>query len=183
MSDYPPGSGTELDQFVDAFEVAYARGETPGIRAFLPDPAHSLFLAVLRELVRVDMEYGWRRGQPRRIEHYQQEFPELFKDQKSLQDIAFEEYRLRRLAGENPQPMEYRQRFGVITVDWPKPASSLSGVQRLREAGEKARARSGGGSNYDLDAALAYLEVLVKQAEKAPDLDGGPTAPPSPSQA
>src|SRR5262245_31760723 len=172
MSDYiaPP----ELDQFVYAFEVAHADGATPDLRRFLPDPAHSLYLAVLRELVRVDMEYGWRREKPRRIDYYQQEFPELFQDRKSVQDITFEEYRLRRLAGENPHPIEYQKRFGVVTVDWPKPAGSLSAEMRLKDASEKARAKSSG-SNYDLDAALAYLESLIRQAER--DASAGVTPP------
>jgi hypothetical protein len=168
---------TELELYVEAFEVAQTEGEAADLRRFLPPATHRLYLSVLRELVRVDMEYGWRRGRPRRLDDYQKEFPELFKDRKSLQDITFEEYRLRRLAGENPRPVEYQQRFGVITVDWPKPATSLSAEGRLRDAGEKARAQSGD-SRYDLDAALAYLETLVRQAESSPEIPEGPSGPP-----
>jgi hypothetical protein len=36
-----------------------------------------------------------------------------------VQEIAFEEFRLRRQAGEDPSPLEYRRRFGADTQDWP----------------------------------------------------------------
>ncbi len=193
MSNYP-SPGNELDEFVDAFDAAWAswatirattaaaaetppgvNSEPPVLRSFLPDPSHSLYLAVLRELVRVDMEYRWRAGRPRRMDDYEREFPQLFSDSKSVQDIAFEEYRLRRLAGENPRPMEYQQRWGAITVDWPKPAATLSGEMKLSEA---ARAREKALEKEGLDAALAYLETLVRQAELSPNLPGDPTGPP-----
>src|SRR5207253_1467899 len=34
-------------------------------------------------------------------------------------EIAFEEYRLRQQAGENPAPLEYQQRFGINIANWP----------------------------------------------------------------
>lgn len=170
MNEYASNSaGTELDVYIDAFEAAQSTQTGPGpadIRRFLPEPSHPLYLAVLRELVRVDMEYGWKRRKPRRLEEYQKDFPELFKDRKSLQDITFEEYRLRRLGGENPQPNEYQQRFGVVTVDWPRPGSP-SGELKLRDS--NYRPKSGSESGHDLDAALAYLENLVKQAQEIPE--------------
>ena len=37
---------------------------------FLPDPGHPLYNAVLAELIRVDLEYGWQRGQPTPLSEY-----------------------------------------------------------------------------------------------------------------
>jgi serine/threonine protein kinase/lipoprotein NlpI len=65
------------------------------------------------------LEYSWERGQPSRLEKYQTEFPELFHDAETLQQIAFEEYRLRRQAGEDATPADYERRLGVDTGAWP----------------------------------------------------------------
>jgi hypothetical protein len=40
--------------------------------------------------------------------------------------VAFEEYRLRRQAGEDPAPAEYRERFGVDAADWPMPSQGAT---------------------------------------------------------
>ena len=45
--------------------------------------------------------------------------PSCFGDRRWVQEIAFEEFRLRRQAGEDPSPLEYRRRFGADTLDWP----------------------------------------------------------------
>jgi eukaryotic-like serine/threonine-protein kinase len=109
----------ELDDFIRAYEAAWDRGEPVDLRTFLPERGHSLYSSVLRELVRVDLEYTWDRGRPRPLEDYQASFPELFRDRESLHAITFEEYRLRREAGEKPTPAEYEHRFGVDVTTWP----------------------------------------------------------------
>jgi serine/threonine protein kinase/tetratricopeptide (TPR) repeat protein len=113
--------GDDLDSFVEAYEAAQAQDEKADLRAFLPDPAHPLYGEVLQELVRIDLEYGWARGRARSLHDYQSDFPRLFQNPADLGAIAFEEYRLRRQAGEDPVPEEYRQRFGVDVSDWPPP--------------------------------------------------------------
>jgi serine/threonine protein kinase/tetratricopeptide (TPR) repeat protein len=74
---------------------------------------------VLRELVRIDLEYGWVRGRPRALPDYQRDFPRLFEDPEAVRAITFEEYRLRRQAGQDPAPEEYEHRFGIDVSDWP----------------------------------------------------------------
>jgi hypothetical protein len=88
-----------LNDFIEAFETAQARGETPALAAFLPEAPHPLYRAVLSELIRVDLEYSWKRGRPKRVEDYRLLFPDLFEDAAAARAIAFEEYRLRRQAG------------------------------------------------------------------------------------
>jgi serine/threonine protein kinase/Tfp pilus assembly protein PilF len=114
-------AGNELDRFVAAYEAARAGDAPVDLRAFLPGLDHPLYGEVLRELVRVDLEYGWARGRPRSLEDYQRDFPQMFQDAEDLQAVTFEEYRLRRQAGEDPDPEAYRQRFGVDVGDWPAP--------------------------------------------------------------
>ena len=76
--------GEELDEFVDAYESARAGGGEVDIADFLPPFKNPLYLPVLRELVRVDLEYGWRAARPCQLEDYQRRFPELFSDRDCL---------------------------------------------------------------------------------------------------
>src|SRR5215470_7339458 len=85
--------------FVEAFEEAHARAGRAELADFLPPEGHPLRLDVLRELVRIDLEHGWRRGRPTPLDDYRRRFPELFRDTASLREILFEDYRLRQQAG------------------------------------------------------------------------------------
>src|SRR5690349_4540461 len=109
----------ELDDYVAAYEAARSGSDQADPGAFLPPPEDPLYGEVLQEIIRVDLEYGWRSGHGRRLEDYAAAFPHLFQDARALAEIAFEEYRLRRLAGENVSPAEYAQRFRLNTADWP----------------------------------------------------------------
>jgi hypothetical protein len=115
------GSRAGLDDFVEAYESAQARDGHADLADYLPEPGSPLYRRVLVELVRVDLEYGWKRGRPCRVEEYLARFPRLGEDRESLHDIAFEEYRLRRQAGEDVAPAEYHQRFGLAIGFWPRP--------------------------------------------------------------
>jgi serine/threonine protein kinase/tetratricopeptide (TPR) repeat protein len=114
-----PPSWEEIDPFIEGFERSYATQGRADLAAYLPDPGHPHYLAVLRELVRADIEYGWRSGAPRRAEEYLSAFPALGADPDGRCVVAFEEYRQRQCAGDRPSPVEYRQRLGVETIDWP----------------------------------------------------------------
>jgi hypothetical protein len=90
-----------LDDFIEAFELAQGQGETPALAAFLPEASHPLYQTVLSELIRVDLEYSWQRGRPKRVDDYRRLFPDLFADPEAVRGITFEDYRLRRQAGES----------------------------------------------------------------------------------
>ncbi len=132
----------ELDDYVQAFEVAQAADGDAGLELFLPEPADPLYLPVLRELVRVDLEFGWQRGRPRPLHDYRSRFPALADDAAGLGEIAFEEYRLRRQAGERPAPAEYRERYGIDTSGWQGPADEpdTSGWQWPADGSERKAA-------------------------------------------
>jgi serine/threonine protein kinase/tetratricopeptide (TPR) repeat protein len=110
----------QLDEFVEAFELARQHSAVD-LANFLPPHNHPLYLPTLRELVRVDLELGWEAGQPRPLDDYREQFPELFEDAISLQEVAYEEYRLRRAAGKAPVPADYESRYGVNTAGWASP--------------------------------------------------------------
>lgn len=102
-----PGHGADgfhelLNHAVEAFEVAHHRDGRADIEDFLPPVGHPLRMNVLCELVRVDLEYSWRRCSPRCVDHYRSLFPELFEDEGLGRLIHFEESRLRRQAGRRP---------------------------------------------------------------------------------
>ena len=123
----PGDAGTrqvELEGFVEAYESVRSRDAEADLAAFLPPPGHALYLEVLAELVRIDLEYGWRGGRPQRLEAYQARFPELFRDLENLREIAFEEYRLRRQLGDNASPDEYERRWGIRVEGWPAAGSA-----------------------------------------------------------
>src|SRR5262249_17944346 len=103
----------EVDAYVWAFERAYADWGGADPAAFLPPSDHPLHSTVLRELVRVDMEYGWDRRCPKDLDEYLRAFPALSRDRDALGGLAFEEFRPRRQAGEDPSPDEYERRYGV----------------------------------------------------------------------
>jgi eukaryotic-like serine/threonine-protein kinase len=103
----------ELDGWLERFESAAARDASADPADFLPDPEHPKYLSALRELLRLDLEFAWSRGDDRRIEEYKARFPLLFKDPSALAEVALEEYRQRRAAGDTPDLSDYRERFSI----------------------------------------------------------------------
>lgn len=117
-----------LDDYVAAFEGALAGQTDPvglaslervDLANFLPSADDPLYLDVLIELIRVELEHDWERGTPRPLSDYQRRFPDVFSDPDRLGVVAFEEYRLRRLAGEDPSPEQYACDYGINSINWP----------------------------------------------------------------
>jgi eukaryotic-like serine/threonine-protein kinase len=125
-------SWAELDVFVRAYEQAYMRDHRANFADFLPPPDHPLYAAVLSELVRVDLEYGWERGRPTSLRHYLERYPDLERDQDVLRAIVFEEFRLRRQAGEQPCAREYERLYGERIVAGLSRATSDTEFRRDR---------------------------------------------------
>jgi hypothetical protein len=125
---------TDFDTFIDAFECAWGN-EIPDLASFLPPVENPLFVEVLRELIRIDLEHSWKVGRPTDIDEYTRRFPAILIDTPTLGAVSFEEYRQRRLAGESPSPEEYRRRFGIDTTSWPLgPPPSTQIIGRPDEA-------------------------------------------------
>jgi serine/threonine protein kinase/Tfp pilus assembly protein PilF len=110
-----------LDAAVEAYEQALAQGGDCDLAEFAPNPSSPVYRPILRELIRVDLEFHWGRGQPRPLAEYRRRFPEYFKVPANVQPVAFEEYRLRRQVGQNPSPRQYEQDYGICTAGWPAP--------------------------------------------------------------
>jgi tRNA A-37 threonylcarbamoyl transferase component Bud32 len=136
-----PSRTSPLDDQVDRFDAAWRDGKAPRIQDFLPPPKATASGDYLRqrrelliELVKVDLEYRWRRVReglatadisrsPKSqvagaiaasgptVEHYARVFPSLVEEGVLPLDIIAEEYRVRCRFGDRPSLDEYRQRF------------------------------------------------------------------------
>ncbi len=109
---------SELEESVEAYEAALEEFGSARITSFLPDRNHPDYMAVLQELVRVEMEHRFRRGEGISLEEYRDDFPELFDESAILQPLAFEEYRLRLQSRDRADPNEYARRYQVDISDW-----------------------------------------------------------------
>src|SRR4051812_19551637 len=67
-----PGAAWEaLEEFVAPYEAAQeAAGGDADLAGFVPPGGHPRYAEVVRELARVELEYAWERGRPRRVEDY-----------------------------------------------------------------------------------------------------------------
>jgi len=163
-------SVAQLDDFVAAFEEALRRDGQADIREFLPQSNHALHDSVLSELIRVELEHDWEQGHPRPLAEYRRLFPDFFRNPDHLQAIAFEDYRLRRQAGQTASPEEYERAHGVCTDGWLRPQTQPDDNPisiQLEEAARSYRAfRLFEGVEHDnLDA---WLQSKSGSADIAP---------------
>ncbi len=96
--DIDAGFDPDLDIYVESFERAASSGFADPF-AFLPPEGHPRRNDVLVELLRVDMEFAWDRGDRRSIDDYRDKYPELFSDRKAVEALFAEESRLRLTSG------------------------------------------------------------------------------------
>lgn len=108
----------DLNAIVEAFEDAHARELDVELQDFLPDEDHPDYTPIAVELIRVDLERARSSGIERTVDDYRRLAPTLFKDPSALGQIAYEEFRLRRLAGEMIDVDEYARRFALDTASW-----------------------------------------------------------------
>ncbi|HUG68926.1 MAG TPA: protein kinase [Pirellulaceae bacterium] len=66
-----------IDEIADRFEVAWQGSGAPEIEQFLPLPSDARRVALLCELVKLDMEYRQQRGVVPSLDDYVADFPEL----------------------------------------------------------------------------------------------------------
>src|SRR5260221_7617872 len=113
----------ELDDRVEAFESAWRSHGAAPLSEFLPAPQDPEYVSVLCELVRVDLDLHWSKGQPVGLDTYIREFTVLNERRDVLSQIAFEEYRQRVQAGQMVTPDEYQLRYHVDITEWPAPGN------------------------------------------------------------
>jgi len=102
---------TVLSGHVEAFIQAWDHNaEPPSPVDFLPAGPPAVRHMTLVELVKVDLEYRWiHRRTPRTIEEYSAAHRELARELPA--DLIYEEYHVRRRAGDGVSPQDYLLRF------------------------------------------------------------------------
>src|SRR5690242_17694170 len=70
------GEWADLDDIASRFEEACRGGAAPDLNAFLPPPGTPFRPVVLSELIKIDLEAGWRAGRGALVESYLERFPE-----------------------------------------------------------------------------------------------------------
>lgn len=155
-----------IDEVVEAYELAQARDGRANLDDFLPSCDHPDRLAIICELIRVELEYAWRRGQPEQIDRYREQFPELFHDPAMEQAICFEESRLRRQATE----------ASSLDFHLSDPGPQMQSVQplpdHLRRAHQDSRASDQTTSRTETErAGRAYLAYRNANGDGALELE------------
>ncbi len=108
----------DLAQRLERFIATWDAGNEPTLAEFLPLDPPTLRRLVLVELVKVDLEQRTTRGRKKPLESYTTDFPELLENGEPPCDLIYEEYHIRRTAGENISAREYYEKF-------PKSADAL----------------------------------------------------------
>jgi serine/threonine protein kinase len=109
QADPPKQTPGSLRDRLRQFEDAWQSG-TPRIEDHLPTDASRR--SVLLELIKIDLEYRWRRPDPASripLENYKTRFPEL--GTGIPVDLIGAEYLVRHWVGDRPSPAEYLKRF------------------------------------------------------------------------
>jgi hypothetical protein len=108
-----PDDLRERQGLLRQFEEAWRQGR-PALDDYLP-AAGAEYLSLLRELVRTDLEYRLRAGEPARVEEYLGRYPELADDRAVVLALIGAERDLRREA--EPSWDEYSARFPEYAAD------------------------------------------------------------------
>jgi serine/threonine protein kinase len=102
-----------LVEQADALLAAWQGDDLPpDLNQFLPGEPAALRQLVLKELVKIDLEYRWQHhDMPKQVEEYLEEFPDLAEDGEVPCDLIYEEFHIRRQCEDPPSLEEYYTRF------------------------------------------------------------------------
>jgi len=112
---------------VAALAAAWQSGRPVSLAELLPTSEDSARQFALVELIKVDLEYRWRRNQPKRIEDYCEEHPDLLTPADIPVDLLVVEHQIRIENGNHVSAEEYRRRF-------PQHADNLSTLLEAKQA-------------------------------------------------
>ncbi len=149
-----------LNEIVEAFETVWDRDGRADVEDFFPAADHPDFEAIATELLCVDLERRWHRGNAKTVETYLQQFPSVLASQHAIQQLAFEEYRLRNHLGEPVTPAEYARRFRLSTEHWPQSSPAEFGYDQADPRRETSMSVAG------------EAERLTSAIQNLPDVGG-----------
>lgn len=102
---------SELQRRADHFANALSKGMADDWSSFLDNLDGRMRLAVLGELIKIDLDHRWSHGEKPLLDEYLKRFPELGPTHVVTPDLICEELRLRRKHNQNPNREEYQERF------------------------------------------------------------------------
>src|SRR5688572_7827292 len=102
-----------LSERVDAFITRWETEKSPPpLDEFLPASPPALRRMALVELIKVDLEYRWQEHHlPRTLAEYLEEFPELAAGAGVPCDLIYEEFHIRKQAGQAVDVQQYLEQF------------------------------------------------------------------------
>jgi serine/threonine protein kinase len=115
MKHYLPDDWPDAAACVDLYEDRRDLGY-PDLRQLIAEVSPSNTTRAFLELAAVDLEYRWKRGEPKRVEEYLEDFPELLQDAKATEELIRHELFVRSRRGEHPALEEYHHRFPDFDV-------------------------------------------------------------------
>ncbi|MGE3780805.1 MAG: hypothetical protein AB7F89_26690, partial [Pirellulaceae bacterium] len=102
-----------LDELCDEFESELRSGRAVDIASFANRMSGDGRMALLRELVALQLGHHILTGQPARVEHALREFPELAARPEDVVELIVAEWEARRQHGEAVRLSEYFDRFSA----------------------------------------------------------------------
>lgn len=134
MEPNPPSNDIfaddRLDEIVRRFENDWRTSSRPRIDDYLQDVAAEDRLAVLQELIRIDLEYRLEAGEAARVEFYTEQFAELGHDDQFLRELVALEHERRSAFNSAGTINEYAVRFPTFCEELPKLLSLRSSRKR-----------------------------------------------------
>jgi len=112
-------SSANLESIIANYEEVCGSHPGADICDFAPDREDENYREIVTELIRVDLELCWKTRRRKTIEDYTCLFPDVIADKQCLDQIAFEEYRLRASSGEEVTPLDYATRYAINANFWP----------------------------------------------------------------
>jgi serine/threonine protein kinase/tetratricopeptide (TPR) repeat protein len=115
---FSTGEAADLNEIIDHFESTWS--PTSDLNDFLPDSGVANFAEIFCELVRVDLEFRWTRGETPEARDYLNRFPETALTREELGEIVFEEFRLRNQFGMPLNAEHFSTNYGIDVSNWPR---------------------------------------------------------------
>ncbi len=100
-----------LERWLVDFDLSWDEGQLGSWARRLPPPGDPLRRPALVEMVKIDLEYRWQRGQRARLEAYLKALPELGAAADLPADLLLAEYEARRGCGAAADLAEFARRF------------------------------------------------------------------------
>jgi serine/threonine protein kinase/formylglycine-generating enzyme required for sulfatase activity len=100
-----------LQDLTQRFEETCRRDGAVSLDQFLPPPDDPLRVHALANLIRIDLEVHWQRGEKIQLKDYLDKFPEIGPLRDLNPQLIFEEYRVRQLYGDKPALSSYQIRY------------------------------------------------------------------------